>query len=229
MLDYSASIVEAFSELEDRIAARDLQEREAEFDGEPDVDLLYDLLRERKYELEIERQSAQLPPRPNNGGDANPGHKSHPSGKGNRIAPEPASDIDTRTVTVTFFPNKSAQSQRCIDLTLPQLAEQIRLKTGPSKLELPWLKLMTFGNTRSTKGCLRTNANAQQITGIEVEHDKGEVSLRHRNCSATHGQAPCAGLHITQLRARYQGTMAHPIAGVEQPAVGHARSAGGAG
>src|SRR5215471_3925374 len=45
-----------------------------------------------------------------------------------------ASDIDTRTVAVTFFPDKSAQSQRCANLTLPQLAEQIRLKTGRSKL-----------------------------------------------------------------------------------------------
>jgi hypothetical protein len=109
-----------------------------------------------------------------NGGDANPRGEPHPSGK---IAPEPASDIDTRTVTVTFFPNKSAQTQRCIDLTLPQLAERILLETAPSKLQLPWLKLMTFGNKRSAKGCLRTNANAKEITGIEVEHDRGEISI----------------------------------------------------
>src|SRR5437016_1071721 len=37
-------------------------------------------------------------------------------------------------MTVTFFPNKSAQSQRCIDLTLPQFAEQIRQQTGSDKL-----------------------------------------------------------------------------------------------
>ena len=112
-----------------------------------------------------------------NGGEPNPGDEPHPSGKTNRHVPEPASDIDTRTVTVTFFQNKSAQSQRCIDLTLPQLAKQIRLKTGPSKQELPWLKLMIFGNARSRRGCLRANANAEQLTGIEVEHDAGTVKF----------------------------------------------------
>jgi hypothetical protein len=105
--------------------------------------------------------------------------------------PGSVSDIDTHTVTVTFFPNKSAQSQRCIDLTLPQLAEQIRLKTGPSKLELPWLKLMVFGDARSRKGCLRTNANAKQITGIEVEHDKGAIAF----------DAAIAVLRAARLRA----------------------------
>jgi hypothetical protein len=88
-----------------------------------------------------------------------------------------ASDIDTRTIAVTFFLNKSAQSQRCAAATLPQLAEQIRQQTGPSKLDLPWLKLAIFGNTRSRRGCLRTNANAEKITGIEVEHDKGEIAF----------------------------------------------------
>jgi hypothetical protein len=86
-------------------------------------------------------------------------------------------DINIHTMTVTFFPNKSAQSQHCIALTLPQLAEQIQLKTGPSKLELPWLKLAVFGDKRSNKNCLRTNANLEQITGIEVEHDKGEIGF----------------------------------------------------
>jgi uncharacterized protein DUF5906 len=104
-----------------------------------------------------------------------------------------ASDIDTRTVMVTFFPNKSAQSQRCVDLTLPQLAEQIRLKTGPSKSELPWLKLAIFGNKRSGKNCLRTNANAEQITGIEVEHDKGEIAF----------DAAIAVLRTASLRALF--------------------------
>jgi Virulence-associated protein E-like domain len=87
------------------------------------------------------------------------------------------SDIDTRTVTVTFFINKSAQSQRCSDLTLPQLAEHIRLESGPSKLALPLLKLQRFGDKRTDKNCLRHNANVLEISGIEVEHDKGEISF----------------------------------------------------
>ena len=110
--------------------------------------------------------------RRSNGGDPSP-----LAAPGGRALPRPASDIDTRTVMVTFFPNKSAQSQRCIELSLPQLAEQIRQQSGPSKLELPWLKLMVFGEARSRKGCLRTNANAEAVTGIEVEHDKGEITF----------------------------------------------------
>jgi hypothetical protein len=101
-------------------------------------------------------------------------------------------------LTVTFFPDKSAQSRRCIDLTLPQLAEQIRLETGLSKLTLPWLKLTILGDARSPKGCLRTNANAQQITGIEVEHDAGtatfdEANLRMLRRGEIKGRQACAG------------------------------------
>ena len=62
-------------------------------------------------------------------------------------------------------------------MTLPQLAEHIRKQTAASKMELPWLKLAVFGNKRSEKNCLRTNENVLQITGIEVEHDAGEIAF----------------------------------------------------
>jgi AAA domain len=108
-----------------------------------------------------------------------PGEDPPPQRRRERVKPSPntTSDIDTRTVTVTFFPNKSAQSQRRVDLTLPQLAKQIQFKTGPSKEALPWLKLAVFGEKRSEKNCLRTNANTQQITGVEVEYDKGKITF----------------------------------------------------
>ena len=90
---------------------------------------------------------------------------------------ETASDIDTRTVRMTFFPDEAAQSLLTADLTLSQLADRIAKQTAASKMELPWLKLATFGNKRSEKNCLRTNANVLQITGIEIEHDAGEISF----------------------------------------------------
>ena len=90
---------------------------------------------------------------------------------------ETASDIDTRTVKVTFFPDQAAQSLLTADLTLSQLADRIAKQTAASKMELPWLKLAIFGNKRSEKNCLRTNANVVQITGIETEHDAGEISF----------------------------------------------------
>ena len=90
---------------------------------------------------------------------------------------ETASDIDARTVRITFFPDEAAQSLLTEDLTLSQLADRITKQTAASKMELPWLKLAVFGNKRSEKNCLRTNANVVQITGIETEHDAGELSF----------------------------------------------------
>ena len=63
------------------------------------------------------------------------------------------------------------------DLTLSQLADRIAKQTAASKMELPWLKLAIFGNKRSEKNCLRTNANVLHVTGIETEHDAGEISF----------------------------------------------------
>ena len=113
-----------------------------------------------------------------------------------KSSPSSASDIDTRTVTVTFFPNKSAQSQRRNDLTLPQLAEQIRLQTGPSKLELPWLKLRSSETSEATRTACAPTPTRKQITGIEVEHDKGEIAFDAAIADAAQGQAPRAALHL---------------------------------
>ena len=63
------------------------------------------------------------------------------------------------------------------DLTLPQLADRIAKQAAASKMELPWLKLAIFGDKRSEKNCLRTNANVLHVTGIEAEHDAGEISF----------------------------------------------------
>jgi hypothetical protein len=44
-------------------------------------------------------------------------------------------------------------------------------------MELPWLKLALFENKRSQNNSLRTNENVLQITGVEVEHDSGEIAF----------------------------------------------------
>jgi hypothetical protein len=89
----------------------------------------------------------------------------------------PTSDLDTRKVTVTVIKDAFGKSLRRVDMTLPQLAEHIRVQTAASKMELPWLKLAVFGSKPSDKGCLRTNENLERITGIEAEHDVGEISF----------------------------------------------------
>ena len=87
------------------------------------------------------------------------------------------SDIDTQKTTVTFIKDKTGAEMRRADMTLPQLAEHIRFQTAASKMALPWLKLAFFGNQRSDNNSLRTNENVLQITGIEVEHDAGEIAF----------------------------------------------------
>ena len=87
------------------------------------------------------------------------------------------SDIDTKKTTVTFIKDKTGAEMRRVDMTLPQLAKHIRFQTAASKMELPWLKLAVFENKRSQNNSLRTNENVLQITGVEVEHDSGEIAF----------------------------------------------------
>ncbi len=90
---------------------------------------------------------------------------------------EAASDIDTRKITVTFIKDQTGQHMHRADMTLPQLAAQIGNRTAASKMALPWLKLALFGNKRSDKNCLRTDINMLQISGLEGDHDSGELSF----------------------------------------------------
>src|SRR5262245_63160110 len=90
--------------------------------------------------------------------------------------PPEASDIDTRKITVSFIKDQSGQDMRRVDMTLPQLAAHIGYQTAASKMELPWLKLAAFGGKRSDKNSLRTDANVLHISGVEGDHDSGELS-----------------------------------------------------
>ena len=46
------------------------------------------------------------------------------------------SDIESRTVTVTGFPDEAAQTLRVEDVTLPQLASGIRNQVAASKMRI---------------------------------------------------------------------------------------------
>jgi len=76
-----------------------------------------------------------------------------------------ASDIDTRTVTVTFFKNKAAAILRLEDVTLRQLADRIASQTAADKARLPLLKLARFGTKRTDRNCLRHDANVIEFGG----------------------------------------------------------------
>ena len=81
----------------------------------------------------------------------------------------------TRTPSGSLLPDTRAQAWGGGEVTLPQLAKNIAARTGASKAELPLLKLAKFGNKRSNKNCLRTDENVESVTGIEVEHDAGDI------------------------------------------------------
>ena len=54
---------------------------------------------------------------------------------------------------------------------MPDLAGEIRDRSATSKARLPWLKMAQFGEVRSAKNSLRTNANMKYISGIELDYD----------------------------------------------------------
>ena len=94
----------------------------------------------------------------------------HPAGNEQRTA-DSGSEIATRAVTVTFFPDAFALTLGKEDLTLRQLADRIARQTAASKDKLPLLKLARFGDKRTKKNCLRNNANTVEISGAEGDHD----------------------------------------------------------
>ena len=89
----------------------------------------------------------------------------------------PASDIDTRKLTVTFFRNRSAQSLRAEDLTLGEIAVRIAGQSASDKASLPLLQLKTFGTQRTGKNCLRHDANVISFCGVEGDADDGRLSF----------------------------------------------------
>jgi len=82
-----------------------------------------------------------------------------------------------RPIAVTFFENCAAAKKTEEHLTLPDLAERIRHTSAPRKDALPWLKLARFGDTRTSKGSLRHDANVMAISGIEGDYDAERVTI----------------------------------------------------
>lgn len=91
-------------------------------------------------------------------------------------APEnpPSDDIDEHAISVTFFKNQYARTQKRRVMTLPELKQHIRETTADSKADLPFLKLVGFGGLKTDKSCLRHDGNAQSVSGLEFDYD-GEV------------------------------------------------------
>ena len=82
-----------------------------------------------------------------------------------------------RVFWVTFFPDQQAMTLSTAELTLEESGRRIGAKTAKAKFDLPWLKLAKFGDKRTERNCLRSDANAEWISGVETDYDTGEISF----------------------------------------------------
>jgi hypothetical protein len=80
-------------------------------------------------------------------------------------------------IAVTFFDDYAARQKRQQVLTIDELAALIRHTSAPTKDELPWLKLMRFGNAATPAGSLRHDRNVLTISGVEADYDGERVSF----------------------------------------------------
>ncbi len=93
-------------------------------------------------------------------------------------------------LSVTFFRDHAAQSKRTYEHSLRALIPMLRDTTAPSKAELPWLKLATFGEVRTPRGSLRHDGNITAVTGIEADYDGEAITVdRARQILANAGIA----------------------------------------
>jgi hypothetical protein len=78
---------------------------------------------------------------------------------------------------ITEFPNQYGKSKTEHELTIDELCARIEVTSKPSKAALPWLKFAIFGDKRTDKKCLRSNANVLEITGAELDYDGKKMTL----------------------------------------------------
>ena len=82
-----------------------------------------------------------------------------------------------RPLSVTFFRNQFGKSKSDFLYPLRDLADEIKATHSASKETAPWLKIATFGSTKSPKGSYRSNANLQTFEGLEGDYDGEKVPM----------------------------------------------------
>jgi putative DNA primase/helicase len=94
------------------------------------------------------------------------------------------SDLDSRTMHVTFFKDFAADTLITKEMTLPALRDLILRTKAKTKDKLPWLKLARFGDKLQPpepggkqSRCLRWDGNLTGIDGIELDYDGLIISL----------------------------------------------------
>ncbi|MEC9312929.1 MAG: VapE domain-containing protein [Pseudomonadota bacterium] len=87
-----------------------------------------------------------------------------------------AQDPLDRPLSWTQFPDQRAKTMKAMESSLREMAAEIPKTVRSEKGKLPYRKLATFGPDRSSKGCLRHNANVVNVTGVEGDYDLGKIT-----------------------------------------------------
>jgi Virulence-associated protein E/Primase C terminal 2 (PriCT-2) len=87
------------------------------------------------------------------------------------------SDIGTRKLWLTIFKDETGSEKFKGEHTLPEWQQLIQTATADEKKKLFWLKGLKFGDKLSTNNSYRTNENAEALTAVVVEHDKGTIAF----------------------------------------------------
>src|SRR4051794_36921184 len=81
-------------------------------------------------------------------------------------------------IMTTFFRDVGGKHKHERACDWDELADHIRHpQQFESKSDCPMIKLAEFGNRRTENGCLRHDANIEQITGLEGDYDGEQVSV----------------------------------------------------
>jgi hypothetical protein len=78
---------------------------------------------------------------------------------------------------ITFFPDRMGLTATPLDWTWEHLCERIaNIQEYESKVECPLIKLARFGETRTERGSLRSDANVLGVWGCELDYDGETMS-----------------------------------------------------
>lgn len=94
-------------------------------------------------------------------------------------------------IKFTKFTSRAATSKAELQATLEQIRSAVLSVSAPSKGELPWIKLATFGDKATDRGSFRHDANVLTISGVEGDYDALDIAP----------EAACAMLDAAGIRA----------------------------
>jgi predicted P-loop ATPase len=81
-----------------------------------------------------------------------------------------------RELWLTTFPDEFARTRHSEFISLRNLRQRILDTTAPTKEQLPFLKLASFGSRRTGKGCLRNDHNLREVFGCELDYDAKQLT-----------------------------------------------------